>query len=138
MRDPKYLNESGTQKGIWFMNRLDYFEFDSFKGIVWLNVKCVLLFFITLFLIRSDILTGILAVIVYNWAIYVVLLTLFLTYKKHCRYRGYFLYPSGIVKKFKAHKKTVNLTDFDSLATMQKSQVDRYIVLKTQKYDYRD
>ncbi len=133
MRESKYLNESGTKRGNWYLNRLDYFEFYSYEGELWLKVKCGLLLLIIFLVVKQ---VNVFFVVPLLWIMYVLVLTLFLTFKKRCRYNGYFLFPSKIVRKLKDYEKEVDLLDFDCLATMEKSNAGKYVVMK--KYDYRN
>ncbi len=133
MREFKYLDESRTKVGKLYLNRLDYFEFYSFEGELSLKVKCgffIIILFLGVKYVNAFFVLPIL------WILYVLVLTLFLIFKKRCRYKGYFFFPSRIVKKFRDYEKKIDLLDFDCLATMEKSGAGKFVVLK--KYNYRN
>lgn len=135
MREFKYLDESGKKQGKWYLNRIDYFEFYSFEGELSLKIKCGLLILILILFLGAKYVNAFF-VLPILWALYVLFLTLFLTFKKRCKYKGYFLFPNRIVKKFKDYEKKTDLLDFDCLATMEKTGAGKSIVLK--KYNHRN
>ena len=99
-RESKYLNESGTKKGNWYLNRLDYFQFNEYPE--YKKHKAIALFL------------GILAI----YLGYIALLSFNLLRTKICRYKGYFIYPTKFILCFRAREVEIDMEDFDSVATM--------------------
>jgi len=119
-RESKYLNESGSKRGNWYMNRLDYFQFHeypAYKRHKFFSLFVgILLYFIGIQVVNVSLL-GFMPCI---YLCYVALFTFYLLRTKRCRYKGYFLYPARIVKFFRSIEIEVDLQDFDSVATMSK------------------
>lgn len=117
-RESKYLNESGSKIGNWYLNRLDYFQFHEYPEY---KAHKLIALTIGVFLYFSGI-----KVFNYSFVIsllffyvgYVALLSYNLLRTKRCLYRGYFLYPRKIVNFLRAREIEVDLNDFDSIATM--------------------
>lgn len=116
-RQSKYLNETGSKQGSWFLNRLDYFRFHYYPhyqlhrllsliigvGAVFYGIKLFSEYFLLALLC---------------WYVgYVALLTFNLLHNRICRYRGYWLYPKRFVAFFNSISKDDDLNDFDSIAT---------------------
>ena len=119
-RESKYLNESGTKIGNWYMNRIDYFQFHeypAYKKHKFLSiVACILVYFTGLKVMETSFLTA----LPFFYFGYLFLLSFVLLRSKRCRYKGYFLYPTRIISFFKSIEVDVDLNDFDSIATMSK------------------
>jgi hypothetical protein len=119
-RENKYLNESGSKTGNWYMNRLDYFQFHEYpaykKHKFFALFMCVFAYFLGLEVLSFSFLTSIPCF----YLVYVALLSFVLLRTRKCRYRGYFLYPARIIKFFRTIEVEVDLNDFDSVATMSK------------------
>ncbi|PKI17997.1 hypothetical protein [Colwellia sp. 12G3] len=119
-RESKYLNESGSKTGSWYLNRIDYFQFHGYPKITQHKVLSfvvgIVAFILSLKLLSSSLIIS--ALLIY--LAYVSLLTFSLLRSKICRYKGYFLYPKRIIKYFSALAVTVDLNDFDSIATLNK------------------
>ena len=106
-------------------NQLDYFDFYSFEGEGGFRLKSCLVF-LFVFWLKDH--TPLIFVPFSLWGLYVTSLSLFLSFRKKCRYRGYFLYPNRIIHIFKEYEKEVDLLDFDGLATMGASETDNLVV----------
>ena len=119
-RESKYLNESGSKTGNWFMNRLDYFQFHEYPK--YKRHKYIsLLFGVFLAYLSLKISQGnLLGALPFIYLSYVSLLSFNLLRTKICRYRGYFFYPKRIVKFLRTIEVETDLDDFDSVATMSK------------------
>lgn len=119
-RQSKYLNESGSKQGNWYLNRLDYFQFysyprDKLHQLLTLVVG-ITAYFLSIKLISQSFLLTLLC-----WYLgYVALWTFYLLRRKICRYRGYLFYPKRLVAFFYAIRVDVDLQDFDSAATLNK------------------
>ncbi|MBO9492309.1 hypothetical protein J7384_18250 [Endozoicomonas sp. G2_1] len=132
-RQAKYQNESGSKIGRWYLNRLDYFEFYSFEGENKLKAKCLVCIIGAFLLIK---ISPILISLFLAWTIYVSVLTLYILQRKICKYSGYFAFPNRIVEELKSYKKEIDITDFDSLATMESSGISRSVI--NRKYDHKN
>ena len=119
-RQNKYLNESGSKQGTWYINRMDYFQFHNYPKanqhkftsfIVAISAFCLALKFASI----SFLLLGL-----FLYITYVAALTFILLKNRLCRYKGDFLYPKRIISFFRSIEITVDLNDFDSIATMSK------------------
>jgi len=119
-RENKFLNESGSNTGNWYMNRLDYFQFHEYpeyKKHKYLALFAgVFLYYLGMKVIPLSFF-GSLPLFYFT---YVTLLSFNLFRTKTCRYRGYFLYPKKVINFFKDREIEVDLNDFDSIATMSK------------------
>jgi hypothetical protein len=119
-RENKYLNESGSKTGNWYMNRLDYFQFHeypAYKKHKFLALFiCVFVYFVGLEVLSFSFLASIPCFYLF----YVALLSFVLLRTRKCRYKGYFLYPARIIRFFRTIEVEVDLNDFDSIATMSK------------------
>jgi len=119
-RGSKYLNESGSKRGNWYMNRLDYFQFHeypAYKRHKYLSLIIgIALYFISIKVLK----VSLLAFIPCIYFCYVAIFTFYLLRTKRCRYKGYFLYPKRFVNFFRSIEIEVDLHDFDSVATMSK------------------
>jgi len=119
-RESRYLNESGSKTGNWYMNRLDYFQFNEYPE--YKKHKYIALFASVFFLYLG------LKILKANFLIslplfylsYIALLSFNLLRTKVCRYKGYFIYPKRFVKFYRDREVEVDLNDFDSVATMSK------------------
>jgi len=117
-RESKYLNESGSKTGNWYMNRIDYFQFYEYPKYK-LHKMLSLVLGIIIFIISIKVMKAnfLLSLPLY-YASYVALLTFNLLRTRTCRYRGYFLYPNKIINFFKEIEVEVDLNDYDSVATL--------------------
>jgi hypothetical protein len=119
-RQSKYLNESGSKKGNWYINRLVYFQFHEYPKFK-LHRLASLLAAIFCYVLTMKLLSNHLVLtLVPIYIGYISLLTFIILKRKICRLRGYFLYPKKLVKFFKAREVEVDLADFDSIATLEK------------------
>ncbi|WP_448549086.1 hypothetical protein [Thalassotalea fusca] len=119
-RDSKYLNESGSKTGNWYMNRLDYFKFHEYpeykKHMSFALIIGIFLYFLGITVLAHSFMAS----IPFFYLGYVAILTFNLLRTKTCLYRGYILYPKRIINFFRARAVEVDLNDFDSIATMSK------------------
>ncbi|PKG81921.1 hypothetical protein CXF85_15400 [Colwellia sp. 75C3] len=119
-RENKYLNESGSKTGTWYLNRLDYFQFYGYPKITQHKVLSfvvgIFAFILCLKLLSSSLIIS--TILLY--ITYVALLTFILLKSRVCRYKGYFIYPKRFIKYFRELEVTVDLNDFDSIATLNK------------------
>ncbi|MGL1956808.1 MAG: hypothetical protein OCD00_05765 [Colwellia sp.] len=119
-RESRYLNESGSKTGNWYMNRLDYFQFNEYpeykkhKFIAFL--AGVFLIYLGLKILKTTFLGS----LPFFYLGYIALLSFNLLRTKVCRYNGYFIYPKKIINFFREREIEVDLNDFDSVATMSK------------------
>lgn len=121
-RESKYQNESGSKKGNWYINRLDYFQFYGYPRYklhrfvsLLVGVFC---YFLTMKLLSNHFILAIFSI----YLCYISLLTFILLKRRICRYKGYLLYPKRMVKFFKTREIDVELEDFDSIATLEKNK----------------
>jgi len=119
-RENKYLNESGSKTGDWYMNRLEYFQFHEYPAYKKHKFILVCLSVVFIYLIFNVIQVSFLASIPFIYFAYVTLTSFNLLHSKTCRYKGYFLYPKRVITFLRAREVEVNLDDFDSIATMSK------------------
>jgi len=119
-REAKYLNESGSKKGNWFLNRLDYFEFHQYPGYKKHLIGSFVLFIFSIVMIIELMLNYFFVSLAFCYLAYFSCLTLIILKRKICKFDGYILYPSKIVKFFKHREKQINLNDFDSSATINR------------------
>ena len=119
-RESKYVNESGSKTGNWYMNRLDYFQFHKYpeykKHKVLALVVGVASYFFGIKVLKISFL---LSLPVFYLG-YVALFSCYLLHTQRCLYRGYFLFPKRIIAFFRARAIEVDLNDFDSIATLNK------------------
>ena len=119
-RENKYLNESGSKTGSWYINRIDYFQFHGYpKANQHKVLSCIVgigAFMLSFKFISSSLIIS----AVFLYVSYAALLTFILLRTKICRYKGYFLYPKRIIKYFRALEVMVDINDFDSIATINK------------------
>ncbi len=121
-REHRYLNESGSKTGNWYMNRLDYFQFNEYpeykKHKFFALFLCIGSFYCGLKILSISFI----GTLVFYYLAYIFLLSFNLLRTKTCRYNGYFLYPQKWIKFFRAREIETDLNDFDSVATMSKKQ----------------
>ncbi|MFT5163448.1 MAG: hypothetical protein ACI9FJ_002044 [Alteromonadaceae bacterium] len=123
-RQNKYRNESGNQKGNWFINRLDYFQFHYYPRY---NLHRVIASIATvggyvggLKYFNQSFLIALLC-----WYVcYLGGLTSYLLKRRICRYRGYLFYPRRFTAFFNSISKDIDANDFDTIAT-QNNHLDR-------------
>ena len=117
-REAKYLNETGSKMGSWYLNRMDYFQFHqypSYKKHKTLSlILTLLLYYAGLYLIKSSFWAS----LPVFYLAYVAMFTFNILRTRVCRYNGYFLYPSKLIRFFKSIEIEVDVNDFDSIATM--------------------
>jgi len=119
-RENRYLNESGSKTGNWYMNRLDYFQFHQYPEYKRHKYVSLCLVFVFIYLSFNLIKLSFLGSLPFIYFTYVALVSFNLLHTKTCRYKGYFLYPTKIINFFRAREIEVDLDDFDSIATMSK------------------
>ncbi len=119
-RENRYLNESGSKTGNWYLNRFEYFQFHEYPK--YKKHKIIaLLFGLFLFYLSIKVLSvSFVGALPVFYLCYINLLTFNLLRTKICRYKGYFLYPSKFVNFFRSIAVEVDLNDFDSVATVSK------------------
>ena len=103
-RESKYLNESGSKKGNWYINRLDYFQFHEYPKYKLHRVVSFLVavacYFITMKLLSNHFWLAMFPI----YICYISLLTFILLKRRVCRYKGYFLYPNRMIKFLKRER----------------------------------
>jgi hypothetical protein len=119
-RESRYLNESGSKTGNWYMNRLDYFQFNEYPGYKKHKYFALFIGVLCLYLGLKMLKVSFLGSIPFFYCSYIALLSFNLLRTKICRYNGYFIYPKKFVKFYKDREVEVDLNDFDSVATMSK------------------
>lgn len=125
-RQSKYLNESGSKKGRWYINRLDYFEFHqypAFKRHKFFSIAAFLAVFY--FLGFANQFSGILWLLyvgVCSYVVYLSIVSWMILSRQLCKHRGYMFYPKRWLKFFKQLEKQTDLEDFDSTATMSNTR----------------
>jgi len=119
-RQSKYLNESGSKQGNWYINRLVYFQFYEYPKFkqhrlvsLMMSIAC---YFLTLEFLSNHFFLALVSV----YFCYFFLLTFIILKRRVCRLKGYFFYPKRIINFFKAREVEVDLDDFDSIATLEK------------------
>ncbi len=119
-RQSKYINESGSKQGNWFINRLVYFQFYEYPKFKLHRITSLLAgifcYFLTMKLLSNHFLLALLSI----YLCYFSLLTFVILKRKICRLKGYFLYPKRMIRFFRAREVEVDLDDFDSIATLEK------------------
>ncbi|NQZ23606.1 MAG: hypothetical protein HRT53_16325 [Colwellia sp.] len=119
-RENRYLNESGSKTGNWYMNRLDFFQFHQYpkyKKHKFISFCLIIVFiYLSFYIIKFSILGS----LPFIYLTYAALMTFNLLHSKTCRYKGYFLYPKKIINFLRDREIEVDLDDFDSIATMSK------------------
>lgn len=119
-RESRYLNESGFKTGNWYMNRLDYFQFNEYSEYKKHKFIAFLAGVFLIYLGLKILKTTFLGSLPFLYLGYIALLSFNLLRTKVCRYNGYFIYPKKIITFFRAREVEVDLNDFDSVATMSK------------------
>jgi len=119
-RQNKYLNESGTKVGNWYINRLVYFQFYEYPNYKLHRRLSLFIAVFSYFLMMKLLSEHFIMAIFTVYACYVSLLSFILLKRRVCRYKGYFMYPSRFVKFFRLREIEVDLNDFDSKATLDK------------------
>ncbi|MEW6989525.1 hypothetical protein AADZ91_02450 [Colwelliaceae bacterium 6441] len=123
-RQAKYLNESGSKQGQYFINRLDYFEFHQYPSYKKHKVFTIIGFFLGLYLLSYAHFFSSVFWLVYVvgclYLSYISCATLIILQRQICRYRGYIFYPKHWLAFFTAIQKEVDIQDFDSIATLEK------------------
>lgn len=119
-RQNKYLNESGTKQGSWYINRIDYFQFHGYPKAKKHKIIALITAVVAYYLAIKFATTSLILLILFLYIGYVAALTFVLLKNNLCRYKGYFLYPKMFVAFFRSIEVTVDLNDFDSIATMSK------------------
>lgn len=117
-RESKYLNESGTKRGTWYVNRLDYFQFHEYPEYKKHKAVALVLFIFSLFAIIELLSVSFFLALPFMYVAFISVRTFDVLRNKVCRYRGYFLYPRSFVSFFEARKVDIDVNDFDSVATM--------------------
>lgn len=119
MRDPKFLNESGSKQGNWYLNRFECFEFYGFEN-EW-KIKCWS--WLTLFATAiAPFKLPLFILPLLLWCSYVAGRTLLILHRKVCHFHGYFLYPQRLITTFKRYEKQIDMNDFDSIATIDEQR----------------
>jgi len=119
-REAKYLNESGSKKGNWFINRLNYFEFHRYPGYKKHLIGSFALFIFSIVMIIELMLNYFFVSLAFCYLAYFSCLTLIILKRQICRIGGYILYPNKVIRFFKHREKNVDMNDFDSIATLTK------------------
>jgi len=123
-RQAKYSNESGSKKGQYFINRLDYFEFHQYPSYKKHKILCFIGFFLGVYCLsyanNFSSVFWMIYVIVCLYLSYLSATTLIILKRQICPYRGYLCYPKKWLAFFISIQKEVDLEDFDSIATMNK------------------
>ena len=119
-RENRYLNESGTKTGKWFMNRLDYFQFHEYPKYKKHKLVSMLFGVFSIYLSLKILKVSFLVFIPFIYTSYLLLLSFNLLRTKVCRYKGYFLYPKRMIAFFRSMEVQSDINDFDSIATMSK------------------
>jgi hypothetical protein len=119
-RENKYLDESGSKTGSWYLNRIDYFQFHGYPKAKQHKVLSLIIGIISLILSLKMLSISLIMSAMLFYITYVSLLTFSLLLSKVCRYKGYIFYPKRFVKFFRAIEVMVDINDFDSIATLNK------------------
>jgi hypothetical protein len=119
-RENRYLNESGSKTGNWYMNRLDYFQFHEYPEYKKHKYVSFCLILVFVYLSFNLIKLSFLGAVPFLYFTYVASVSFNLLRTKTCRYNGYLLFPKKIINFFRAREVEVDLDDFDSIATMIK------------------
>jgi hypothetical protein len=119
-RQNKYLNESGSQTGSWYLNRFDYFQFHGYPKITQHKVLSFVVGIAAFILCLKLLSTSLIISTLLLYITYVALLTFSLLKSRICRYKGYFIYPKRFIQYFRELAVMVDLNDFDSIATLNK------------------
>lgn len=117
-REAKYLNESGSKQGSWFLNRMDFFQFYTYPKFAVHKWMSLIITILSWFSLLKSLPYSFLLSLPIIYVAYVALRTFIILHRRVCRYNGYFLYPKRFVKFFKEREIQVDLNDFDSVATM--------------------
>ncbi len=124
-RQNKYLNESGSKIGSWYMNRFVYFRFHAYPKYKQHKLAAFLISIISIVLLAKTIGISLLITMSFGYCTFVALLTFNIFQTRVCCYRGYFLYPTTLVKFFKDREEIIDVNDFDSVATMNSKHNSR-------------
>jgi len=119
-RENKYLNETGSSKGTWYLNRIDYFQFHGYPKATQHKILSLIVGIAAFILSFKMLSTSLIISAILFYITYISLLTFSLLRSKVCRYKGYLFYPKRFVKFFKTIEVMVDLNDFDSIATLNK------------------
>ncbi len=119
-RENKYLDESGSKTGSWYLNRIDYFQFHGYPKARQHKVLSLVIGIISFILSFKMLSISLIMSAILFYITYVSLLTFSLLRSKICRYKGYIFYPKRFVKFFRAIEIMVDISDFDSIATLNK------------------
>jgi hypothetical protein len=119
-RGNKYLDESGSKIGSWYLNRMDYFQFYGYPKATQHKIFSLLVGVIAFILSFKMISISLIISATLFYITYVSLLTFSLLRSKICRYKGYIFYPRRFVKFFRTIEVMVDMNDFDSIATLNK------------------
>ncbi|TPH14672.1 hypothetical protein [Litorilituus lipolyticus] len=117
-RESKYLNESGTAKGNWYMNRLDYFKFYQYPEYKKHKILSLLIGIICFLLTLKLLPLTFWGALPFLYISYLSMRVFVLLHTRVCRYKGYFLIPKKIVAFLRAREIELDVNDFDSVATM--------------------
>ena len=87
-RENRYLNESGSKTGNWFLNRLDFFQFHEYPE--YKKHKLISFFAgaLTFILSIKIIMLSFLASLPIFYVSYIALKSFYLLHKKVCRHNG--------------------------------------------------
>lgn len=119
-RENKYLNESGSKKGNWYLNRLDFFQFHEYPAYKKHKFFSLVAGLILGYLSIKVMLSSFLVALPILYLSYVALTTFRILHEKVCPYNGYLFYPKKFIKFYRAREVEVDINDFDSIATMSK------------------
>jgi hypothetical protein len=126
-RQAKYLNQSGYQKGQYFINRLNYFEFHQYPNYKKHKVLSVFTFFVGLHCLSyANMFSSVFWLLFVTGSLYlsyISAITFILLQRQICRYRGYIFYPKSWLAFFISIQKDVDIDDFDSVATLEKNSL---------------
>ncbi len=112
------MNETGTQKGRWYMNRLDYFQFHRYPSYAKHKVIALLTFILLVLVLPQIIQFNFFIALPFIYFTYLAIRTFDVLRTRVCCHKGYFLYPKSWVTFFKQREVDTSVNDFDSIATM--------------------
>lgn len=118
-RESKYQNESGTKVGSWHLNRMDYFQFHQYPGYNKYKFASLIGTIMSIIFIIETMQAGSWFSLLFIYMAYFSALSFNILRTRICRYNGYFLYPTRIIRFLREREIQVDLDDFDSIATMQ-------------------
>jgi len=119
-RENKYLDESGSKTGSWYLNRIDYFQFHGYPKATQHKILSLLVGTIAFILSFKMLSTSLIISAILFYFSYISLLTFSLLRNRICRYKGYLFYPKSFIKFFRTIEVEVDINDFDSIATLNK------------------